>query len=65
MFNITKNIFQWNIIIFLNNKIFTDDISNQAEESHNIEHHMITQSATATFIELMEFLDTVNTNIIW
>ena len=65
MFNITKNIFQWNIIIFLNNKIFTDDISNQAEESHNIEHHMITVSATATFIELMEFLDTVNTNIIW
>ena len=65
MFNITKNIFQWNIIIFLNNKIFTDDISNQAEESHNIEHHMITLTVTASFIELIEFLDTVNTNIIW
>ena len=61
MFNITKNIFQWNIIIFLNNKIFTDDISNQAEESHNIEHLMITLPATATFIELIDVLDTVKT----
>ena len=65
MFNTTKNIFQWNLIIFLNNKIFTDDISNQAKESHYVEHHMITLPATATFIELIEFLDTGNTNIIW